>query len=108
MLHSQLGVGFLPASRDYPPEPQLYICVGVAYHPVIDILKVNFDVLEGDGDAEISDLGWKTRVEGKPADNGTLGFLYLGPILNSIFSTAVRPSLLLSLFLMSSPTNFSS
>ncbi len=26
---------------------------GVAYHPVIDILKANFDVLEGDGDAEI-------------------------------------------------------
>jgi class 3 adenylate cyclase/tetratricopeptide (TPR) repeat protein len=26
---------------------------GVAYHPVIDILKANFDVLEGDGAAEI-------------------------------------------------------
>jgi len=26
---------------------------GVAYHPVIDILKVNFDILEGDGDLEI-------------------------------------------------------
>jgi class 3 adenylate cyclase len=26
---------------------------GVAYHPVIDILKANFDVLEGDGDAEV-------------------------------------------------------
>ena len=26
---------------------------GVAYHPVIDILKANFDVLEGDGDTEI-------------------------------------------------------
>ena len=26
---------------------------GVAYHPVIDILKANFDVLEGDRDAEI-------------------------------------------------------
>jgi len=26
---------------------------GVAYNPVIDILKANFDVLEGDGDAEI-------------------------------------------------------
>jgi predicted ATPase/class 3 adenylate cyclase len=26
---------------------------GVAYHPVIEILKANFDVLEGDGDAEI-------------------------------------------------------
>ncbi|NIS72043.1 MAG: AAA family ATPase, partial [Proteobacteria bacterium] len=26
---------------------------GVAYHPVTDILKSNFDVLEGDGDAEI-------------------------------------------------------
>jgi len=26
---------------------------GVAYHPVIDILKANFDVLEGAGDAEI-------------------------------------------------------
>jgi predicted ATPase len=26
---------------------------GVAYHPMIDILKANFDVLEGDGDAEI-------------------------------------------------------
>ena len=26
---------------------------GVAYHPVTDILKANFDVLEGDGDAEI-------------------------------------------------------
>ena len=26
---------------------------GVAYHPVIDILKANFDVLEGDGDGEI-------------------------------------------------------
>jgi class 3 adenylate cyclase/tetratricopeptide (TPR) repeat protein len=26
---------------------------GVAYHPVIDILKANFNVLEGDGDVEI-------------------------------------------------------
>jgi class 3 adenylate cyclase/tetratricopeptide (TPR) repeat protein len=26
---------------------------GIAYHPVIDILKANFDVREGDGDAEI-------------------------------------------------------
>ncbi len=26
---------------------------GVAYHPVIDILKSNFDTLDGDGDAEI-------------------------------------------------------
>ncbi len=26
---------------------------GVAYHPMIDLLKANFDVLEGDGDAEI-------------------------------------------------------
>lgn len=26
---------------------------GIAYHPVIDILKANFDVLEGDGDVEI-------------------------------------------------------
>jgi tetratricopeptide (TPR) repeat protein len=26
---------------------------GVAYHPVTDILKSNFDILEGDGDAEI-------------------------------------------------------
>ena len=26
---------------------------GVAYHPVIDILKANFDVMEGDGDVEI-------------------------------------------------------
>ena len=28
---------------------------GVAYHPVIDILKANFDVLEGDGGAEIKE-----------------------------------------------------
>jgi len=26
---------------------------GVAYHPIIDILKANFDILEGDGDLEI-------------------------------------------------------
>ena len=26
---------------------------GVAYHPVIDILKSNFDIHEGDGDFEI-------------------------------------------------------
>jgi hypothetical protein len=26
---------------------------GVAYHPVIDVLKANFDILEGDGDFEI-------------------------------------------------------
>jgi predicted ATPase/class 3 adenylate cyclase len=26
---------------------------GVAYHPVIDILKANFDIMEGDGDLEI-------------------------------------------------------
>jgi class 3 adenylate cyclase/tetratricopeptide (TPR) repeat protein len=26
---------------------------GVAYHPVIDILKANFNILEGDGDSEI-------------------------------------------------------
>ncbi|NIS70087.1 MAG: AAA family ATPase [Proteobacteria bacterium] len=26
---------------------------GVAYHPVVDILKANFDILEGDGDLEI-------------------------------------------------------
>ena len=26
---------------------------GVAYHPVIDILKSNFDIREGDGDSEI-------------------------------------------------------
>ncbi|NIO03148.1 MAG: hypothetical protein GTN74_00645, partial [Proteobacteria bacterium] len=26
---------------------------GVAYHPVIDILKANFDIHEGDGDFEI-------------------------------------------------------
>jgi len=26
---------------------------GVAYHPVIDILKANFDVMEGDGDTQI-------------------------------------------------------
>jgi class 3 adenylate cyclase/tetratricopeptide (TPR) repeat protein len=31
---------------------------GVAYHPVTDILKANFDILEGDGDAEI-----KNRVK---------------------------------------------
>jgi class 3 adenylate cyclase/tetratricopeptide (TPR) repeat protein len=28
---------------------------GVAYHPVIDILKANFDIHEGDGDLEITD-----------------------------------------------------
>ena len=28
---------------------------GVAYHPVIDVLKANFDVLEDDGDARIRD-----------------------------------------------------
>jgi tetratricopeptide (TPR) repeat protein len=27
---------------------------GVAYHPVIDILKANFDIRQGDGDSEIS------------------------------------------------------
>ena len=27
---------------------------GVAYHPVIDILKATFDILEGDGDSEIT------------------------------------------------------
>ena len=26
---------------------------GVAYHPVIDIVKSNFDIVEGDGDSEI-------------------------------------------------------
>jgi tetratricopeptide (TPR) repeat protein len=31
---------------------------GVAYHPVIDILKANFDIREGDGDSEI-----KKKVE---------------------------------------------
>lgn len=28
---------------------------GVAYHPVIDILKANFDILDGDGDSEIKE-----------------------------------------------------
>ncbi len=28
---------------------------GVAYHPVIDILKSNFDIREGDGDAEVKE-----------------------------------------------------
>jgi len=26
---------------------------GVAYHPVIDILKANFDIRDGDGDSEV-------------------------------------------------------
>jgi len=29
--------------------------MGVAYHPVIDILKSNFDIMEGDGDQEITE-----------------------------------------------------
>jgi len=28
---------------------------GVAYHPIIDILKANFDILEGDGDLDIKE-----------------------------------------------------
>jgi len=28
---------------------------GVAYHPVMDILKANFDILEGDGDSEVKE-----------------------------------------------------
>ena len=28
---------------------------GVAYHPIIDILKANFDIRQGDGDSEISE-----------------------------------------------------
>ncbi len=28
---------------------------GVAYHPVIDILKANFDILEGDGDTQVKE-----------------------------------------------------
>jgi hypothetical protein len=28
---------------------------GVAYHPLIDILKSNFDIMEGDGDKEITE-----------------------------------------------------
>jgi len=30
---------------------------GVAYHPVIDILKANFDIRQGDGDSEIRENG---------------------------------------------------
>ena len=29
--------------------------MGVAYHPVIDILKSNFDIMEGDRDQEITE-----------------------------------------------------
>ncbi|NIS72617.1 MAG: AAA family ATPase, partial [Proteobacteria bacterium] len=48
---------------------------GVAYHPVIDILKANFDILEGDGDLEITEKvkGGLERMEADEAS--TLPYL---------------------------------
>ncbi|UCF82404.1 MAG: AAA family ATPase, partial [Desulfobacteraceae bacterium] len=52
---------------------------GVAYHPVIDILKSNFDIIEGDGDFEIREklkrglkiLGADEARQGKKTLSGT-------------------------------------
>ncbi len=48
---------------------------GVAYHPVIDILKSNYDILEGDGDSEITEKV-KTGLKAIGADEvSTLPYL---------------------------------
>jgi len=43
---------------------------GVAYHPVIDILKSNYDIREGDGDSEITEKV-KTGLKAIGADEGS-------------------------------------